>query len=292
MEYSSDDIAAARSLQFSSYIYASTVTFWIYDYACSLHEEWIFLLQSRWCKVKGLNAECFPILTQVLVWYQSFSPNVSLVPLYYMCVSDLIHPGFFILRTYALWNNNRVLLAAMASTFFVSSQSTHHTQASGRCISQAIVVASFSIVFASTVPAAYSTSAIPGITGCYQSSTNFTLLIPFLLLSAYQLGLMMLTFIRAMQNWRIIPSRLYVVLLNHDISYYACGLLFSVTNIFTRLLLQYTYQSILHSFQFMILVIIATRMHLHLWQVNRHPHRSGALVRIPISDMSSVNSTA
>ncbi|KAG1848305.1 hypothetical protein DFJ58DRAFT_472261 [Suillus subalutaceus] len=284
MEYSSDDIAAATSLQFTSYIYASMATFWIYDYACSLHEEWIFLLRSRWCKVKGLYivTRYLPFILLTTSLYLTFTPNGNPGKCRVFCnidsglgmVSVIFSECFFILRTYALWNNNRVLLAATASTLF------------------AIVVASFSIVFASTVPAAYSTSVIPGITGCYQSSTNFTFLIPFLLISAYQLGLMMLTLIRAIQNWRITRSRLYVVLLNHDISYYACGLLFSVTNIFTRPLLQYSYQSMLHNFQFMILAILATRMHLHLWQVNRHPHRSGALVRIPISDMSSVNSTA
>ncbi|KAG2039229.1 hypothetical protein BDR03DRAFT_952278 [Suillus americanus] len=259
-------------------------TFWIYDYACSLHEEWIFLLRSHWCKVKGLYivTRYLPFILLTTSLYLTFTPNGNpgKCRVFYnidtgLCiVSAIFSECFFILRTYALWNNNKILLAAMASTAF------------------AFLVASFSIAFASTVPAAYATSAIPGITGCYQSSTNFTLFIPFLLLSAFELGLMILTLIRAIQNWRITSSRLYVVLLNHNISYYACGLLFSVTNIFTWLLLQYSYQSMLHIFQFMILAILATRMHLHLWQVNRHSHRSGALVHIPISDMSSVNSTA
>ncbi|KAG2038817.1 hypothetical protein BDR03DRAFT_283975 [Suillus americanus] len=39
---------------FHQYIYASMVTIWIYDYACSFHEEWTFLLRSHWSKVKGL----------------------------------------------------------------------------------------------------------------------------------------------------------------------------------------------------------------------------------------------
>jgi hypothetical protein len=108
----------------------------------------------------------------------------------------------------------------------------------------------------------------------------------------FELGLMILTLIRAIQSWRIYPSRLYVVLVNHNIFYYVCGLLFSATNIFTLLFLQYSYHTLLYDFQFMILAILATRMHLHLWQVNRHAHRSGALARILISDLSSVNSTS
>jgi hypothetical protein len=46
-----------------------------------------------------------------------------------------------------------------------------------------------------------------------------------------------------------------------------------------------------YSFQVMIVAILATRMHLYLWQMNRYPYRSGALVRIPISDASSAHFT-
>jgi len=37
-------------------------------------------------------------------------------------------------------------------------------------------------------------------------------------------GLMILTLIRAIQSWRTNTNRLFVVLVNHSISYYACGL--------------------------------------------------------------------
>ncbi|KAG1835987.1 hypothetical protein DFJ58DRAFT_192363 [Suillus subalutaceus] len=209
-----------------------------------------------------------------------------------MCVSVLIPLVFFILRTYALWNKNRILLVVMLSTFFVSSQSTRHTQASGRCISQTFVGASIGVAFATIAPAAMATSVIPGITGCYRSSSNLPLLVPILLLSVFELGLMILTLIRTIQSWRINSSCLYIALVNHNIFYYGCGLLFSVTNIFTLLLLQYSYHTLLYDFQFIILAMLATRMHLHLWQLNRHAHRSGAIVCIPMFDMSSVNFTA
>ncbi|KAG1895631.1 uncharacterized protein F5891DRAFT_1251255 [Suillus fuscotomentosus] len=185
-----------------------------------------------------------------------------------MHVPDPIHPGFFILRTCALWNNNRILLAAILVTAFT------------------FLGASIGITFATTAPATYAISAIPGITGCYQSSSSLQLFIPFLLLCAFELGLMTLTLIRAIQSWRQNPSRLYIVLLNHNIFYYTCGLLFSVANIFTSLLLHYSYHAILHDFQFIVLAILATRMHRHLWQMKRQSHASDALMQIPMSDMS------
>ncbi|KAG2070234.1 hypothetical protein BDR04DRAFT_1118567 [Suillus decipiens] len=45
-------------------------------------------------------------------------------------------------------------------------------------------------------------------------------------------------------------------------------------------------------FEVMILTILATRMHLDLWQTNRRTHGSGAVVGIAMSDMSFVNVTA
>ncbi|KAG1808701.1 uncharacterized protein BJ212DRAFT_645957 [Suillus subaureus] len=54
MEYSVDGIATARNSKLLAYIYTSTATFWTYDFVFLLHEEWTFLLRSRWTKVKGL----------------------------------------------------------------------------------------------------------------------------------------------------------------------------------------------------------------------------------------------
>ncbi|KAG1795229.1 hypothetical protein EV424DRAFT_628409 [Suillus variegatus] len=282
MEYSTDDIAAARSSQFTTYIFMSMATIWTYDYACSFHEEWTFLLQSHWSKMKGLYivTRYTPFIILAMDLYMSFTQNENPGK----CrVLQNINPGlgfvivmfsecFFTLRTYVLWNKNKILLVAMLSTLL------------------SFLIATYSIIFAIGIPAAYATSPIPGIPGCYQSSTSFWYFIPFLLLSVFELGLMILTLIRAIQDWRTNTSRLYVVLVNHNISYYACGLLFSVANIFTSLLLEYSYHSVLYDFQFMMLAILATRMHLHLWRTNRHPHGfTSSLVHITMSDISFAN---
>ncbi|KAG1771858.1 hypothetical protein EV702DRAFT_1135203 [Suillus placidus] len=272
------------SLQFFAYIYISITTFWTYDYACSLHEEWRFLLVSHWTKVKGLYivTRYVPFLLLATNLYLSFIPNENpgkCRVLDNICsglgiLSAVCSECFFILRTCALWNNNRILLAAIL------------------VIVLAFVGTSIGIAFATTAPAAYAVSAIPGTTGCYQSSSSLQLFIPFLLLCAFELGLMTLTLIRAVQSWRINTSRLYIVLVNHNIFYYTCGLLFSVANIYTSLLLHYSYHAILHDFQFMILAILATRMHRHLWQMKRQTHGSDALMQIPMCDMSPAEHTA
>src|SRR6267154_896636 len=52
------------------------------------------------------------------------------------------------------------------------------------------------------------------------------------------------------------------------------------------------YHTLVYSFQLIILAILATRMHLHLWHADRHLHRSDALMIYHMSDVSSVGRTA
>jgi len=188
-------------------------------------------------------------------------------------VSVICSECFFILRTYALWNNNRIVLAVMLFAFF------------------AIIISSVCVLFATTATAPFEVSAIPGITGCYQAEGSFMLFIPFLLLFALELGLLSLTFIRALQIWRATSNALYVVLMKHNIFYYACGLFFSALNIFASLFLKYAYNSLFQNFQLIILAILATRMHLHLWHVDRHLRGSDGLMFIPLSEVSSAGPT-
>ncbi|KAG2124610.1 hypothetical protein DEU56DRAFT_593546 [Suillus clintonianus] len=278
-EYSVDAVAAARSLQTYTYIYTSAATFWAYDYVCSLHQEFTFLFQSRWTKVKGLYivTRYVPFLLFAGHLYLNFIPKENpdeCLTLNNICsclslISIICSECFFILRTYALWNNNKFVLAVMVTAGL------------------AVVVTSITVLFAATTTAPYVTSPIPGITGCYLSSASIELFVPFVLLLAFELGLISLTLIRAIQSWQTTNNRLFAVLLKHNIFYYACGLFFSAANVFMGLLLHYSYNVMFEDFQLIILAILATRMHLHLWHVDRHIHGSDALMLIPLSDVSS-----
>ncbi|KAG1845281.1 hypothetical protein DFJ58DRAFT_509499 [Suillus subalutaceus] len=128
-KYSADTVAAARSLQIFTFIYTSMATFWIYDYVCSIHEEGIFLLYSRLNRVKFLYVvtRYVPFLLFVAHLYLNFVPDetsntcqiVNNICSTFSLISIVCSECFFILRTYALWNNNKVVLVAMLSTFAV-----------------------------------------------------------------------------------------------------------------------------------------------------------------------------
>ncbi|KAG1895662.1 uncharacterized protein F5891DRAFT_656230 [Suillus fuscotomentosus] len=206
-EYSAGNIAAARSIQTYTYIYTSAATFW----------ELAFLTQSRWTKVKGLYilTRYTPFLLFVAHLYLNFVPDnnpdrcqmINNICSCFSLISVICSECFFIIRTYALWNHNKVVLAAMLAGFL------------------AVIVASVGVLFSATANAPFETSAISSITGCYQSTGSDELFVPFVLLFALELGLISLTLVRAIQSWRTARTPLYDVLLKHNIFYYVCGLL-------------------------------------------------------------------
>ncbi|KAG2110053.1 hypothetical protein BD769DRAFT_1642818 [Suillus cothurnatus] len=280
MEYSVDDIATAGNLQLLAYIYASTATFLTYDFVCSLHEEWTFLLQSRWTKVKGLYVivRYVPFVLIILDLCLALTPNenpedcqiLSDIFAFFAVVSLAFSECFFILRTYALWNKNRILLIAMLSALV------------------AIVVSSICIVLVIGTTSDVTTGAIPGIQGCSRSPHGFpSSVLPLILMFMFQLALACLTIARAIQSWRSANGPLYTMLVKHNIFYYACALLFSTVNVLSSILLSdvhFIYSSFV-CLQIFILAILATRMHLHLWHTERHVDGSEALVCISLPDM-------
>ncbi|KAG2124622.1 hypothetical protein DEU56DRAFT_903958 [Suillus clintonianus] len=314
MEYSADDIAAARNLQFLTYLASAhgflnsfflvltwqlsvdggilgrhvqiysypPLNSWIqtYDYACSLHTEWTFLLESRWTKVKSLYAitRHAPFLLLITELYMHFTPSEKLDEYVgtYPLMNDAYIPHDFtempdivlyLLITYALWNSNRIVLAVMLSAFL------------------AAVVASIIIGFITVGTSHVVTSAIPGILGCYRTSTNLSF-IQFVQLFVFQLGLISLTLIRVIQSWRTNTGPMYAILVKHNIFYYASGLVLSAVN-FLIIMLFYDspYHSLLEDFECFFLTILATRMHLHLWQIDRNAHVSDALGMTLLSDI-------
>ncbi|KAG1738228.1 hypothetical protein EDB19DRAFT_2025439 [Suillus lakei] len=235
-KYSPDAVAAARSLQIFAYIYTLMATFWIYDYACSIREEGKFLLCSRWSKVKFLYVvtRYVPFLLLAALSYVNLVPDETLdtcqfVTNVHLALGTIALVGsecFFILRTYVLWNSNKVVLTVMLSTSAVSCM--QYRSFAMRTKYQAMTVGSAVVGFSATATAPFETSSVTGSTGCYQSSDSGKLSVPFLLLVGFEL---------------------------------MCYIMRVVC---------YTYRGMFQDFQIIIHVILATRMHLHLWHADRN----------------------
>ncbi|KAG1809145.1 uncharacterized protein BJ212DRAFT_619218 [Suillus subaureus] len=168
---------------------------------------------------------------------------------------------------YVLWNRNRILLVAMLSSLF------------------AVTVLCTIISFTPIVIGYFTANVIPD---CPKSFGSFSFFIPFALLLVFQLVLVSLTLVRVIQSWQLAKGPLYAILLKHNIFYYACGLLLSIINVLVPLLplpdfISYFLPEGLETF---ILVILATRMHLHLWHMDQHVDTSDIVAWIYMPDMS------
>ncbi|KAG2082582.1 hypothetical protein BD769DRAFT_1683099 [Suillus cothurnatus] len=254
-------------------------TFWTYDYICSLHEEWTYLLQSRWTKVKVLYiiARYVPFFIAMDL-YLTMAPNENVnkcqisinTATSLSLISLTCSECFFVLRTYALWNKNIIILVAMLSSLLA-------------------VTATSSVVAFTAIVTTYPTASTT--LGCHQTSGSFSFFIPFTLLFVFQLVLVSLTLVCVIRSWRSAKGPLYAILLKHNIFYYACGLLLSTINVLVpvvRLSDSVSY-FLPEGFEIFILAILATRMHLHLWHMDQHVNGSDFVVWISMSDTSSAD---
>lgn len=195
----------------------------------------------------------------------------------YLCLSVILvacSELLFLLRTYALWKNSGIVLTVMLSAFFV------------------LVVASIAVNVVSVEVSHVTINTMQGIRGWYRSSSGPQVSTTFLLLFGFQLGIASLTITRAVQRWRAVNCPLYDVLVKHNIFYYTCGLLLSAINVPMRVLLSKTaYPLAFEVFEFYFLAILATRMHLFLWQTGQQTYGSDTLVHIPMSDVLPADST-
>ncbi|KAG1738222.1 hypothetical protein EDB19DRAFT_1714519 [Suillus lakei] len=116
----------------------------------------------------------------------------------------------------------------------------------------------------------FETSSVSGITGCHRSLGSVGFFVQFLLSFGFQLVLISLTLIRAIRDWRTTHANLYVVLLKHNVCYYAYGLFVLTIHIVISLPLDYAYIGWFYDFQIIIHVMLATRMHLRLWHADRN----------------------
>ncbi|KAG2045854.1 hypothetical protein BDR06DRAFT_977909 [Suillus hirtellus] len=249
-----------------------------YDYIGSLHEEWTFLLWSRWTKVKALYiiTRYIPFFLVAADLYMIFAPNKDadakcwMLMNIYSClgvVSLTFSECIFILKTYALWDKVRIVLVAMLSALF------------------AITVSFIGFWFATSDA---TTSTISGTVDCSWNMRILYFSMPFLPSFVFALGLFFLALIRVIQSWRTARGPLGAILVQHNMFYYACSLFLSAMNVLTPVLFSYVTANFLERFQVFILAILATRMHLHLWHNYWHAHHPDALTLLNYKMLSFI----
>ncbi|EIW86198.1 hypothetical protein CONPUDRAFT_140867 [Coniophora puteana RWD-64-598 SS2] len=296
-------VDAATSYQTFNYVYVSVAALWVYDYVVTLDVEISFLRYSYVRRIKALylatrflpfamlGIHLFRVLPVCSAAHRLFTARtVNLDPgeseamcnLYDDVSSGLsllivlCSESLFILRTYAVWKCDKRILALILASFIIA------------------IVLTVVVSFLPSVPGS-SYIILPGaqVTGCFLLYPAVFTSIPYILLIAFEIELIILNIVQGYRVRRETKGRLFGILLQHNLFYFTCGLLFSILNVAIALTTQYGYSTMFENLQVIIHAILATRMHRMLWirNENRSSHSrwqdSTTVVNIEMLPMTS-----
>ncbi|KAG2145652.1 hypothetical protein BD769DRAFT_1416899 [Suillus cothurnatus] len=156
----------------------------------------------------------------------------------------------FVLRTYALWNCDRrvrIALLVLYLAFF--------------CGTIILVLAcGLQLKIANFTPGCNSHTSV---------SANF-ILAPYILLLLLEIEIVGLTFYRMIRHYRATRCQLLTLIAQYNVGYILAELLFTMINIATICFVPGDYGPVLEASQIVAQDLLASRMQLDLWKLNRH----------------------
>lgn len=229
----------------------------MYDFVTNLGDELDYLLNSRMTLAKGLFLGCRYIPFVICAMHVRIILSLSVEACPGLVESNILFLGIlllcaefiFVLRTYALWNCDRRVRIALLVLYL------------------ALLCGVIMLVLACGLRA-NTTNFTPG---CYSHSSlpiNF-FLVPYILLLLLEIEIVGLTFYRMTKYYRATRCQLLTLMAQYNVGYILAGLLFTVVNIAAICFVPGDYAPVLEASQIMAQGLLATRMQLDLWKLNR-----------------------
>ncbi|KAG1777918.1 hypothetical protein EV702DRAFT_1268047 [Suillus placidus] len=231
--------------------------FLVYDFVTNLGDELDYLLSSRMTLAKGLFLGCRYIPFVICAMHVRIALPLSVEACPGLVESNILFLGIlllcaeciFVLRTYALWNCDRRVRIALLVLYL------------------ALLCGVIVLVLACGLRA-NTTNFTPG---CYSHSSlpiDF-FLVPYILLLLLEIEIVGLTFYRMIKYYRATRCRLLTLMAQYNVGYILAGLLFTVVNIAAICFVPGDYAPVLEASQIIAQGLLATRMQLDLWKLNR-----------------------
>ncbi|KAG2142463.1 hypothetical protein DEU56DRAFT_900494 [Suillus clintonianus] len=261
--YTPAEIAVGHSLLNLNYAYVSATVIWVYDYIIKFDDELAYLRKSRWGAVKMLYLVCryLPFVLLATDTYQVLQPALplSLCETYFVMNSWLegitlvTAESMFISRTYAIWGRSRRILIILTCS------------AVAIMIPVGYLMTNFGNSTEITEP------PIPNITSCYNVGGSRIIVVAYVLLVVGEFEILCFTLYRSIKHYKGLTSRnhLLSILIQHNIFYFICGLVFSLLLILTLGFLPLVYGDMISNVQATVHALLITRMHLELWKSDR-----------------------
>ncbi|TCD65030.1 hypothetical protein EIP91_003307 [Steccherinum ochraceum] len=255
-------IDAAISKEFVTYLDLVAAAVLAYDYSLNIADEARFIWFSPFSLGKSLYfLTRYPVIIDMsLVLYHQFavlSPGrcdlLYKVIGYMLGVGTLISESILVMRTWVIWNRNRMVGLALVTglvlcwvpVFYFLAQSLN------------------SLVFADP-PA-------PGLTGCYLHSQKNILFAVFLTVTGFESIILILTLIRFAPGWKRKRTALIHTIYRDGIFNYVYLCILSVLNVVVLLTAPHGYSTLLSALQRVMHSILSSRVLLNLRQAAAAP---------------------
>lgn len=173
--------------------------------------------------------------------------------------------GIFILRTYALWGQNKFILGLMLSTGL------------------SLIILNMVIALKVWKQSKPYLSDIGG--GCYSLSRNTKAAYNWSLMAAFEFEIIVLTMIRVYLAYRERGCLLLNILLQHNFFYFGTGLTLSVLNLLAIEWLPFNSSNMFVTFQIVVHTILVTRMHLQFCKTVRDSPEPGTTSHSQLTDV-------
>ncbi|KAG0696396.1 hypothetical protein DFH29DRAFT_207634 [Suillus ampliporus] len=279
------DINIGFTLQHANYAFFAIVGVWVYDFALTFNEEVEFMLNARWQITTLLYAICryLPFAMVVIDIYRIVQPGLSVkscitchsligfIGVIVLCCAEPL----FIMRLWALLGRRRKTLVIALCNYVIF------------LIPMLLSVAAFN---SSTTALP---SPIPQLASCYINRDGRILIVAYMILIVGELEILSFMVYRSWTLYREIGNDLPLVriLLRHNVSYFACGLFFSVVAPAAIFTLAGSYGDVASDLQVVMHSILVTRMHRELWYTAYRPQATSAKnVSIPLATLPAPSS--
>lgn len=243
-----------------NYCNVASVTIMILDWLLTFDAEVSFIWNSRWnaTKVLYLVARYLPFIDTSVVMYHQFGyalpQSVCRLSYQYASFAFVLGIGFseliFTLRTWAMWEKGRWLTLALFGTF------------------SAIWFTELIIIGVYIAGATHEVSLYPRLIGCISRGKSTPLSADYILLMAYDTGIMILMIIRGISTFKLgrggSGSRLIQVVYTEGVMYYIYLFGLAFLNIVIILKLSGSYINLLIMVQRVIHSVLACRVILHI----------------------------
>ncbi|OAX31750.1 hypothetical protein K503DRAFT_52668 [Rhizopogon vinicolor AM-OR11-026] len=239
--------------------YVALSSLWVYDFILCIPDSVAYLVESQWGLSTWPYLACrhlpfaFVLLNMLSIFHPDALPSLCrsylIANTWYLII--FCAECIFVLRANVVWENKLMVFTIISIIAYLVP---------------------ITICFQEIISSTSGESWIPGTVGYLDKAAKSRLILVFSLLVVAELEILLFLLYRAVGNygWRI-GNRLMRGLILHNMQYFSCSFVFSLSVILAIVFLPFPVAHIVAEFQVVLQTILVTRMHTNFWKSDGAP---------------------